>query len=202
MGNWMKYCTVAKTMGRDRLTCVKVRGCTHIACPPLMFQMFQFYFVKIDRHMSADSEKLNIIGGIWMKYCTLAKTMSRDRPICVEVRGCTHVACAPRPSRSIPVAILLNLNAQIAPLTTQFWLRSELPWQDKCSLKKGPVKRSRSERHFWSLIMNPYFYFVDFTSSNYVFHSEPQPLSWLFLKNQEIEKQPKPPKTPWLLVCS
>ena len=38
--------------------------------------------------MSADSEKPNITGGIWMKYCTVAKSMGRERPISVEVNGC------------------------------------------------------------------------------------------------------------------
>ena len=52
--------------------------------------------------MPADSEKPNITGGIWMKYCTVAKSygMGRDRPISVEVTGCARVACALQPSQS------------------------------------------------------------------------------------------------------
>ena len=68
-------------------------------------------------------------GGVWMKSCTVAKTMVWDRPVCVEVNGCAceRVSCALRPSRSIPVTIFLNHDAQIAAQTTHFWLRSELP---------------------------------------------------------------------------
>ena len=43
-----------------------------------------------------------------MKYCTVAKSMGRDRTNSVEVNGCAHVACALGPSRSIQVAIFLN----------------------------------------------------------------------------------------------
>ena len=64
------------------------------------------------------SEKPNIFffffgggGGIWVYYCTVAKTMDQDRPICIEVNGCARVACAVRPCRSIPVAIFLNYDA-------------------------------------------------------------------------------------------
>ena len=80
-----------------------------------------------DRHLSADSVKPNITGGIWMKYCTVAKSMGRDRPISVAVNGWARVACALRTSRSIPVAIFLNHDAQITAQTTRFWLRSKLP---------------------------------------------------------------------------
>ena len=59
-------------------------------------------------------------GGIWTKNCTVAKSMGRNRPISVEVNGCAHVACALRPSRSIPVAIFLNHDAQIAAQMTRF----------------------------------------------------------------------------------
>ena len=45
--------------------------------------------------MSADSEKPNITGGIWMKYCTVTKSMGRERPICVEVNGCARTAAEP-----------------------------------------------------------------------------------------------------------
>ena len=55
------------------------------------------------------------------------KVWARDRPISVEVYGSARNACALRPGRSIPVAIFLNHDAQIAAQTTRFWLRSELP---------------------------------------------------------------------------
>ena len=55
-----------------------------------------------------------------MKYCTVTKSMGRDRPISVEVNGCARVACALPPSRSIPVAIFLNHDAQIAAQTARF----------------------------------------------------------------------------------
>ena len=58
--------------------------------------------------MSADSETPNIIGGNWMKYCTVAKSMGRSWPIWASVVVCARVACAPRPVRSIPVAIFLR----------------------------------------------------------------------------------------------
>ena len=35
--------------------------------------------------MSADSEKPNIIGGNWTKYCTVAKSVGRGRPIWTSV---------------------------------------------------------------------------------------------------------------------
>ena len=61
--------------------------------------------------MSADSEKPNIMGrgggGIWMKYCPVAKTVGWDRPICVKVNG-RRAACALRPFRSILVAVFLT----------------------------------------------------------------------------------------------
>ena len=57
--------------------------------------------------MSADSEKPNIIGGNWMKYCTVAKSMGRSGPIWTSVVVCARVACALQPVRSIPVAIFL-----------------------------------------------------------------------------------------------
>ena len=47
--------------------------------------------------MSADSEKPNLIGGNWMKYCTVAKFMSQSRPIWTSVVVCARVACALRP---------------------------------------------------------------------------------------------------------
>ena len=47
--------------------------------------------------MSADSENPKITRGNWMKYCTVAKRMGRDRPISVEVNGGAHAACALRP---------------------------------------------------------------------------------------------------------
>ena len=59
--------------------------------------------------MSADSEKPNITGGIWMKYCTVAKNMGRDRPISVEVNGCARVACALRPSQSISFHFIADI---------------------------------------------------------------------------------------------
>ena len=81
--------------------------------------------------MSADSEKPNIIGGNWTKYCTVAKSVGRGRPIgtsvVVRARARTRVACALRPVQSIPVAIFLNHNAQSAAQTMRFRLRSELP---------------------------------------------------------------------------
>ena len=57
--------------------------------------------------MSADSEKPNIIGGNWIKYCTVAKSMGRSGPIWTSVVVCARVACALQPVRSIPVAIFL-----------------------------------------------------------------------------------------------
>ena len=44
--------------------------------------------------MSADSEKPNIIGGNWTKYCTVAKSVGRGRPIwtSVIVRARTSLA--------------------------------------------------------------------------------------------------------------
>ena len=92
-------------------------------CP----KMFPFFFHQNDRPMSADSEKPNIIGGNWMKYCTAAKSMGRSRPIWTSVVVCARVSCALRPVQSIPVAIFLNHDAQSAAQTTRFWLRSELP---------------------------------------------------------------------------
>ena len=70
--------------------------------------------------MSAAAENPKITGAIWMKYCTVAKGMGPDRPISVEVNGYARVACALRPSRSIPVAIFLNHDVQIAAQTTRF----------------------------------------------------------------------------------
>ena len=78
--------------------------------------------------MSADSEKPNIIGGNWTKYCTVAKSVGRSRPIWTSVVVCARVACALRPVQSIPVAIFLNHDAQSAAQTTRFRLRSELPF--------------------------------------------------------------------------
>ena len=43
-----------------------------------------------------------------MKYCTMAKSMGRSRPIWTSVVVCARVACAMRPVRSIPVAIFLR----------------------------------------------------------------------------------------------
>ena len=54
----------------------------------LLFQCGDF--ICSNHHLS------NNTGGIWMKYCTVAKSMDRDRPICVEVNGYAHVACALR----------------------------------------------------------------------------------------------------------
>ena len=85
------------------------------------------FFRQNDRPMSADSEKPNIIGGNWMKYCTVAKSVGRRRPIWTSVVVCARAACALRPVRSIPVGIFLNHDAQSAAQTTSFWLRSELP---------------------------------------------------------------------------
>ena len=50
--------------------------------------------------MSADSEKPNIIGGNWTKYCTVAKSVGRGRPIWRSVVVCARVACALRPVQS------------------------------------------------------------------------------------------------------
>ena len=55
--------------------------------------------------MSADSRKPKITGGNWMKYCTVAKSMRRSRPIWTSVVVRARVACALRPVRSIEVAI-------------------------------------------------------------------------------------------------
>ena len=77
--------------------------------------------------MSADSEKPNIIGGNWTKYCTVAKSVGRGRPICTSVVVGARAACALRPIQSIPVAIFLNHDAQRAAQTTRSRLRSELP---------------------------------------------------------------------------
>ena len=45
-----------------------------------------FHFFRWnDRPMSADSEKPNIIGGNWTKYCTVAKSVGRGRPIWTPV---------------------------------------------------------------------------------------------------------------------
>ena len=43
------------------------------------------FFAKNDRPMSADSEKPNITGGNWTKYCTMAKSVGRGRPIWTSV---------------------------------------------------------------------------------------------------------------------
>ena len=77
--------------------------------------------------MSADSKKPNIIGGNWTKYCTVAKSVGRGRPIGTSAVVHARVACALRPVQSIPVAIFLNHAAQSAVQTTRFRLRSELP---------------------------------------------------------------------------
>ena len=50
--------------------------------------------------MSADSEKPNIIGGNWTKYCTVAKSVGRGRPIWTSVVVRARVACALRPVQS------------------------------------------------------------------------------------------------------
>ena len=50
----------------------------------------------------------------------VAKIRGRDRPISVEVTGCARVACTLRPIRSIPVAIFLSHDAQIAVQTMRF----------------------------------------------------------------------------------
>ena len=72
--------------------------------------------------MSADSEKPNIIRGNWTKYCTVAKSVGRGRPVStsVVVRARARVACALRPVESIPVAIFLNHDVQSAAQMTCF----------------------------------------------------------------------------------
>ena len=83
-------------------------------------------FCQNDQLMSAVSEKPNITGGIWMKCCTVAKSMGRDRPIdafpyyCPGARrGNVFVATwllRPRPrssstsNPSLPLAHLLTMN--------------------------------------------------------------------------------------------
>ena len=44
--------------------------------------------------MSADSEKPNILGGNWTKYCTAAKPVGRGRPICTPVVVCARASLA------------------------------------------------------------------------------------------------------------
>ena len=73
--------------------------------------------------MSADSEKPNILGGNWTKYCTMPKSVGRGWPIKylnVSRRPRARVACALRPVQSVPVAIFLNHDAQSAAQTTRF----------------------------------------------------------------------------------
>ena len=74
--------------------------------------------------MSADSEKPNIIGGNWTKYCTVTKSVGRGRPIWTLVVVRARVAFALGQVQSIPVAIFLNHDAQSAAQTTRFRLRS------------------------------------------------------------------------------
>ena len=50
--------------------------------------------------MSADSEKPNIIGGNWTKYCTVAKSVGRGRPIWTSVVVRARVNRALQPVQS------------------------------------------------------------------------------------------------------
>ena len=84
----------------DQLTFSIIQFLTHFLeflkiCP----KMFP-YFSLNDRPMSADSEKPNIIGGNWTKYCTVAKSVGRGRPIWTSVVVRAHVSCAQRPVQS------------------------------------------------------------------------------------------------------
>ena len=77
--------------------------------------------------MSADSEKPNIIGGNWTKYCTVAKSVGRDRPKLkvgrrLRARRLRSAAGSINSGRHI-----LAHDAQSAAQTTRFRLRSELP---------------------------------------------------------------------------
>ena len=106
--------------------------------------------------MSADSEKPNIVGGNWMKYCAVAKSVGRSRPIWTSVVVCARVACALRPVRSIPVAIFLNHDAQSAAQTTSFWLRFELPsdtGKEKTGISFKTFEKSQihlRDQFFWN----------------------------------------------------
>ena len=94
--------------------------------------------------MSADSEKPNIIRGNWTKYCTVAKSVGRGRPIwtSVVVRAC--FACALQPVRSIPVAIFLNHDAQSAAQTT----RCLTSFRATLTIKLKPQTKTNSRLHF------------------------------------------------------
>ena len=70
----------------------------------------------------------------WMKYCTVAKSMGRSRPIWTSVVVCARVACALRPVQSIPVAIFLNIQ------TTFFFFQPFLNRLDRT----GPVVLGRA----------------------------------------------------------
>ena len=89
----------------DQLTFLIIQVFAHFLeflkiCP----KMFPLFFAKMINLCLADSEKPKIIGGNWMKYCTVAKSMRRGRPIWTSVSVRARVSCALRPVRSIPVA--------------------------------------------------------------------------------------------------
>ena len=71
----------------DQLTLSIIQVLTHFLeflkiCP----KMFPFFFAKMtDLYISADSEKPKVIGGNWTKYCTVAKSVGRGRPIWTSV---------------------------------------------------------------------------------------------------------------------
>ena len=65
------------------------------------------FFAKMIDHVRW-LRKTKPYGGNWMKYCTVAKSMGRSSPIWTSVVVCARVACALRPVRSIPVAIVLH----------------------------------------------------------------------------------------------
>ena len=111
----------------DRLKFSIIQVFTHFLeflkiCP----KMFPF-FRKNDRPMSADSERPNVIGGNWMKHCTVAKSVGQvgrfERPS--SSARASLALCGRFDQFRSPYSWLHD--AQSAAKTTSFWLRSELP---------------------------------------------------------------------------
>ena len=100
-----------------------------------------------------------------MKYCTMAKSMGRDRPIFVEVTGRVRVAGALRPSQSLPVVVCLNHDSQIAAQTTLFLLslRATLTARLSASKKFAWIcKRRQLKSRRWTFVS----WFIKWTLSS------------------------------------
>ena len=139
--------------------------------------------------MSSDSEKPNIIGGNWTKYCTVAKSVGRGRPIwtLVVVRARASLALCGR---------FNQFRSPYSWITMRRALRKRRVFDFVPSYLKGSVERS----------LLPWAIFLIFTR-NRPWESEDHLCTLFFIEmsKERLEKSERTPPVswrPWALAYS